>query len=226
MIIEVLCEDKSSVPVLSQLISELIEDSPGLVDQVKLYPHRGKGKLPEHIKEPAQAKASSLLDLLPAKIRAYDRVYRRTEVILVVVLDADDQDAGQLYQSIENVIRSESDNKYFVIGIPVEETEAWLLGDRPALMAAYPNLDLSLLEGYKQDSVCHTWEVLARVILGDRAESLIGVGYPAVGIYKDRWARAVSPFMKIKNNESPSYQKFVHHFSRVLSWLKDGSHAQ
>lgn len=220
MIIDVLCEDKSSVPVLSRLISELTEAYPGLVDQVRLYPHRGKGKLPEDIKAPAKDQASAILDLLPAKIRAYDRVYRRTEILLVIVFDADDQDAGLAYQAVEGVIRSEADNKYFVIGIPVEETEAWLLGDRPALLAAYPKADRSLLNLYDQDSVCHTWELLARVILQDRAESLIRAGYPAVGIYKDRWAKEISPFMQVKNNKSPSYQHFVQRFCRVLTWLQ------
>lgn len=219
MFIEVLCEDKSSVPVLSQVIEELLIDNSDLVKGVKIYPHRGKGKLPANLTQKPKAFASSLLDLLPAKIRAYNKVYPDRKVILIVVLDADNDDQSELYRNIEYVLRSEAPDKYFVIGIPIEETEAWLLGDREALFLAYPDSRNSVLENYQQDSLCGTWEVLARTIMGTKAESLIKVGYPAVGAYKHLWAEQISAYMKIENNISASFQDFVTRFRKVMQWV-------
>ncbi|MDI9490324.1 MAG: DUF4276 family protein [Clostridiaceae bacterium] len=222
MIIEVLSEDKSSVPVLEQIFSELLFDYSDLVNKINIYPHRGKGKLPTDLKQKPKAFASSLLDLLPAKIRAYNQIYQNQDIILVVVLDADQDDKNDLYQNIEHVLRKEAPNKFFVIGIPIEETEAWLLGDRKALFAAYPDARKSILENYEQDSICGTWEILARVIMGTQAEQLIKVGYPAVGTYKHIWAEKISQNMRINNNLSKSFHEFIRRFRTVLDWALEG----
>ncbi|NLJ94492.1 MAG: DUF4276 family protein [Clostridiaceae bacterium] len=220
MILEVLCEDKSSVPVISQILHEISQKN-SLINTVNIYPHRGKGKLPDDINQKPKPLASSLLDLLPAKIRAYDKVYQDKEIILVVVLDLDDQNPSKLYKNIEYVFRNESPNKYFVIGICIEEMEAWLLGDKVALLKAYPNADQKILAKYEQDSIGNTWEILAEVILGQKAESLIEVGYPAVGIYKSRWANKIAPFMTIDANKSPSFQEFISKINTVLAWAEE-----
>ncbi|NLJ70072.1 MAG: DUF4276 family protein [Clostridiaceae bacterium] len=220
MIIEILTEDKSSVPVLSQIISEILPAYQNLISKVNILPHRGKGRLPDDIDQKPKAFASSLLDLLPAKIRAYHKVYSDQEIILVIVLDADNDDAGEIYRNIEYVVRKEAPNKYFVIGIPTEETEAWLLGDTTALLTAYPDIKTSVLVHYQQDSICGTWEVLARAIMGSGAENLIQIGYPAVGAYKHLWAEKISRNMKIANNKSASYQDFVKRLTQVFDWAK------
>lgn len=220
MIVEILTEDKSSVPVLSQIISELLPAYQNLISRVNIFPHRGKGKLPADIDQRPKAFASSLLDLLPAKIRAYHQVYSDQEIILVIVLDADNDDISEIYRNIEYVVRKEAPNKFFVIGIPTEETEAWLLGDRNALLTAYPDTETAILDHYQQDSICGTWEVLARAIMGAGAENLIRIGYPAVGAYKHFWAEKISGNMKIANNKSDSYQDFVKRLIQVFNWAK------
>ena len=110
MLLEVLCEDKSSVPVLNHILQKILQNYQ-FVNQIHIYPHRGKGKLPDNIKEKPKSSTSSLLDLLPAKIRAYDKSYKDEEIIFIVVLDLDDQNLSELYKSIEYVFRSESPNK-------------------------------------------------------------------------------------------------------------------
>lgn len=45
-----------------------------------------------------------------------------------------------------------------------EEIEAWLLGDRHALLSAYPHAKMHVLNTYVQDSICGTWEVLADAV--------------------------------------------------------------
>ena len=219
MIIEVLSEDKSSVPVLSHIIYELLPAYQNLIKKVNIFPHRGKGNLPADINQKPKAFASSLLDLLPAKIRAYHKVYSDQEIILVIVLDADNDDSGEIYRNVEYVIRTEAPNKFFVIGIPIEETESWLLGDRNALLTAYPDARTAILDNYQQDSICGTWELLARVIMGSQAENLIRIGYPAVGVYKHLWAENISRNMKIANNKSASYHDFVRRLIQVLDWV-------
>jgi iron-sulfur cluster repair protein YtfE (RIC family) len=59
--------------------------------------------------------------------------------------------------------------------------EAWMLGDEKAVLAAYPDANRAILRSYDQDSICGTWEVLARAIHGAKAEQIIRLGYPAVG---------------------------------------------
>ena len=220
MIIEVLSEDKSSVPVLSQIIYEVLPAYQNLIKKVNIFPHRGKGNLPADIDQKPKAFASSLLDLLPAKIRAYHKVYSDQEIILVIVLDADNDDSSEIYRNVEYVVRKEAPNKFFVIGIPIEETESWLLGDRNALLTAYPDARTAILDNYQQDSICGTWELLARVIMGSQAENLIRIGYPAVGAYKHLWAEKISRNMKIANNISASYQDFVKRLTQVFDWAK------
>lgn len=220
MLLEVLCEDKSSVPVLNHILQKILQNYQ-FVNQIHIYPHRGKGKLPDNIKEKPKSSTSSLLDLLPAKIRAYDKSYKDEEIIFIVVLDLDDQNLSELYKSIEYVFRNESPNKYFVIGICIEEMEAWLLGDKEALLSAYPNANQNVLNQYQQDGIGHTWEILAEVILDQKADNLIEAGYPAVGIYKYHWAEKIAPYMQIHHNKSPSFQDFVKRMCQVLNWVEE-----
>ncbi len=221
MILEVLCEDKSSVPILEHFLNLFQTEYDSLFNHYYIYPHRGKGKLPEDPKAAPKPFSASLLNLLPAKIRAYNQVYRQNEIVFIVVLDADDDNINELYKGIAEVMQEEAPQKYFIIGISVEEMEAWLLGDQQAILQAYPNADLDLIKEYEQDSINHTWEFLARAILKERADNLIRAGYPAIGIYKNRWAVDIAPYLKIENNQSPSFHIFISHFRRVMDWIKE-----
>ena len=49
----------------------------------------------------------------------------------------------------------------------IEEGEAWLLGDIPAIQSVYPNAKNAVLNGYENDSICGTWEKLADAVTGD-----------------------------------------------------------
>lgn len=221
MILEVLCEDKSSVPVLEHFLIILQKEYSSLFEDYYIYPHRGKGKLPEDPQAEPKPFSASLLDLLPAKIRAYRQVYQPDELVLIIVLDADDDNVNELYKNIAGLLQKEAADQYFIIGISVEEMEAWLLGDRQAILEAYPNADFDLIKDYEQDSINHTWEFLAKVILKEKADSLIKAGYPAIGIYKNRWALDIAPYLKIENNQSPSFQIFIKHFRRVMNWIEE-----
>lgn len=212
MRIEVLTEDKSGVPVMDALLPKLLAGA-RRSGTYSVRPHRGKGKLPQDLGRRPAKFASGLLELLPAKCRAYERAGGVD--LLVVILDADHDDPGYIYRSLETTVRRYAPSVSFVFGIAVEEMESWLLADRKAVLAAYPNADRKVLGSYQQDSTVGTWEVLCRAIYGDDAETIIEAGYPAVGQYKFEWASAIAPHLLPERNVSPSFRRFFDLFVRI-----------
>ena len=75
MLIEILSEDKSGAVVVERSV-ERICDAEGTRAQINVRPHRGCGSLPKDQNAKPPKFASSLLDLLPAKLRAYNSVYK------------------------------------------------------------------------------------------------------------------------------------------------------
>lgn len=218
----VLAEDRSSVPLLERIVRHVIEEK-GLDCTFKIHPHRGKGYLPKDFKERPNPRAGGILNQLPAKLRAYQAVFDRHELMVAVVFDADNDDVGELYGRCVSVFRQEAPDLIYCIAIAVEEFEAWLLGDFTAILKAYPNADREEYEKYKQDSICGTWEHLARVIHGKSARSLIAADYPAVGISKIEWSRRISPYMDLDNNRSPSFNTFVNHLRRSFNFWHEAN---
>jgi hypothetical protein len=153
--------------------------------------------------------AQGLLDLLPAKLRAYSEVLDPTSNLVVVLMDSDEADPADLRSDLERLCARSAPGLRCVVGLSTEEMEAWLLGDPQALLAAYPDADRTALSAYRQDSVCGTWEWMARVILKNRATALIREGYPLVGIRKREWADRISPHLDPSRNRSPSFRRFT-----------------
>ena len=94
---EVLTEDRSGGVVIESLMRRL------LVAKVPEYtvsirPHRGKGDIPSNMTARPERFASGLLDLLPAKLRAYDRVCAGTDFILVVIMDSDNHSPDSIHK--------------------------------------------------------------------------------------------------------------------------------
>ena len=92
--------------------------------------------------------------------------------------------------------------------IAIEECEAWLLGDRKAVKSAYPKARDTVLEGYVQDSICGTWEVIADAIHAGGSESLRKAGYPGAGNAKCDWARNIAQHINVNQNQSKSFKVF------------------
>ena len=206
MHIEILTEDRSGSVVVERLVTRLVEEEK--VDAtVAVRPHRGCGSLPKDWDTRPVKFASSLLDLLPAKCRAYNKVYANTDTILVVIMDSDFHDPDELRQELYRVCKKYARDIRSVIGL-CEEVESWLLGDIDAVLKAYPDADLKAYQDYIQDSICGTWEMLCKVTFPMNYESIIEIGYPAIGHYKARWAEAISPYLEPGNNVSPSFQTF------------------
>lgn len=207
MHIEVLTEDKSGAVVVERLVKRMLQKN-GVEATVAVRPHRGCGSLPKDWDERPEKFESALLNLLPAKCRAYNKVYGGSDTVLVVIMDSDDNDPEELRKRLYTVCKKYARDIRSVIGLCTEEIEAWLLGDVKAVLKAYPDSDVDAYQDYVQDSVCGTWEALCRVTFPENYEGIIDIGYPAIGHYKARWAEAISQYMDPDENVSPSFQTF------------------
>ena len=86
--------------------------------------------------------------------------------------------------------------------------EAWLLGDIPAVKAAYPNARDDILRSYENDSICGTWELLAEAVFSGGASGLENKGWQVVGTEKSVWSEKIAPHMNVDKNDSPSFRYF------------------
>jgi hypothetical protein len=94
--------------------------------------------------------------------------------------------------------------------------KAWYLGDREALLKAYPRAKREVLDRYVQDSVCGTWELLADAVHAGGVAAIKKAGWPLPGQIKHEWAEKIGPFMSLDDNASPSFGKFRDGLSRLV----------
>lgn len=207
MRVEILSEDRSGGVVLQRLTNCILKQYTQDFESY-LRPHRGCGYWPDHPDEKPEPLAAGLLELLPAKLRAYDKVYAGTDIIVIVCIDSDDHDPEELMSRLKDTCRRYARDLSTVIAISVEEMESWILADKNAILLAYPEADLERLSEYEQDSICGTWEVLCDVLLREQSHRIKKIGYPAIGQYKATWAEKISKYMLPGNNVSPSFKKF------------------
>ena len=66
----------------------------------------------------------------------------------------------------------------------------------------------SILDKYKQDSICGTWEVLADAVYKGGVKKLKSQGWQKVGAEKSIWAKEIGKNMVIERNISPSFIYF------------------
>lgn len=206
MIIEILTEDKSGAVIVERLVEHIVANE-GMEAEINVHPHRGCGSFPKDMLAKPPKFTSALLDLLPSELRAYNKVYAGKDLILVIAMDSDDKDPQSLRQDIYACAARFAPDIRSVVGLSTEEIEAWLLGDKKAVMQAYPDCREDVIDSYVPDSVCGTWEVLCRAV-SENAEELIDIGYPAIGHYKSMWAETISNYLKPQNNISPSFKTF------------------
>ncbi len=105
--------------------------------------------------------------------------------------------------------------------LAIEEMEAWYLGDREALLAAYPRAKAEVLRRYQQDSICGTWELLADAIHPGGSTAIKKAGWPLPGQVKAEWAEKIGPLLEPQRNESPSFIKFCEGLHRLVNPLRE-----
>ena len=203
---EVLVEDQSGQIALESIMEKILGRN-HTEHSWNIHAYKGIGRLPKDLRGAPNAANRLLLDNLPRLLRGYGRSLSNCAVV-VVVMDSDDRDCIAFKQDLLNVLNACDPSPRTLFRIAIEESEAWLLGDRPALTAAYPNARTAVLSNYTQDSICGTWELLADAIHPGGSSHLKALGYPPAGMAKCEWAREIAPRMDIDSNTSKSFQVF------------------
>lgn len=203
---EVLVEDRSGSIALDQILEKIL--GANYTDHSwKLIPYKGLGRLPKGLQRASDPKRRRLLEQLPRVLRGYGRSLSQLAAVIVVV-DLDDKNCVAFKQELVDVLAACNPRPQTLFRFAIEESEAWLLGDRKALKKAYPKARESLLDTYVQDSICGTWEALADAIHPGGSARLKQKGYPVTGEAKCEWARNIAPHMDTESNQSKSFQVF------------------
>ena len=202
---EILVEDLSGKKVLDILIQKIV----GAQHTYNIHPYRGIGHIPKNLTSPTTVNTDLLLDQLPVQLRAYGKSYANDPTkVVIVVCDLDDNCLKTFRQELLRVLDSCNPKPEIRFCVAIEEGEAWLLGDIPAIKAAYPKAKDNILNGYQNDSICGTWELLADAIFVGGSNALRKEPWYVIGKEKSVWAQKITPYMNVDKNASPSFCYF------------------
>ena len=205
---EILVEDQSGKRMLDILIPKII----GNQHSFKVHAYQGIGRIPRNLTSNTDARNRLLLDQLPRLLRGYGNTFANYptnySAAVILVCDLDDRCLKVFREELFTVLNACNPKPETRFCIAIEEGEAWLLGDIPAIKDAYPNARDDVLNRYENDSICGTWERLADVVFRGGATRLRSEGWRSVGREKSAWAERVSPHMNVEINKSPSFCYF------------------
>ena len=214
MHIEFLVEDSSGEKLLAQLLPRILGEQ-GALHTWRLKAYKGIGRIPQGLTAKADPAKRMLLDQLPRLLQGYGKTPGIDAV--VVVLDTDQRDCKDFLQELKALAQGCHSAPRTLFRLAVEEMEAWYLGDRKALLKAYPRAKREVLDRYVQDSACGTWELLADALHAGGVTVIKKTGWPLPGQIKHEWAEKIGPFMSLDQNASPSFGKFRDGLSRLVS---------
>ena len=203
---EVLVEDQSGKKALDILIPKIL----GNQHTCRVIAYRGIGRIPRNLKSGTEANKRILLDRLPSLLRGYGKTFAdyppNYPAVVILVCDLDDKCLKTFRQELFSVLNACNPKPETRFCLAIEEGEAWLLGDIPAIKAAYPKVKDDVLSRYKNDDICGTWELLADAVSQSGANELKKKGWAAVGQEKSIWAERIAPHMNVATNASPSFR--------------------
>ncbi len=205
---EILVEDPSGKKALDILIPKIINDQ----DTFNVVDYRGIGHIPKNYKSEIEVNKRILLNQLPRLLRGFGRTFANYPdnfpAALIVVCDLDDKCLKTFRQELFNVLNTCNPKPEPRFCIAIEEGEAWLLGDIPAIKKAYPKANVNVLNSYQNDSICDTWELMADAIFAGGAKALQNQPWYVIGKEKSTWAEKISPNMEADKNKSHSFCYF------------------
>ena len=204
---EILIEDESGQIALTSIVEKILGPN-GQDHSYRIIAYKGIGRLPKNLREKTDRRKRQLLNLLPSLLRGYGRSQQSFPAAVIVVVDLDQRDCMEFKQELLGVLNNCDPAPTTLFRIAIEEGEAWLLGDKNAILAAYPKAKTRILDNYVQDAICETWEVLADAIYTGGSTALKPKGYPIIGREKCEWAGKISPHMDVDKNKSPSFGVF------------------
>ena len=205
---EILVEDSSGKKALDILMPKILGDQ----HTFRVVNYRGIGRIPRNLRSRTDASKRPLLDQLPKLLRGYGHTFDgyapNYSAAVIVVCDLDNKCLKTFRQELLAVLNACNPKPETRFCIAVEEGEAWLLGDIPALKSAYPKATEAVLNGYQNDAICGTWELLADAVFIKGSGALQKMGRQAVGREKSAWAEKIAPHMDVNANASPSFRYF------------------
>ena len=203
---EILVEDQSGSISVDILLKKILGAN-GAEHSWRAHAYKGLGRIPKNLNPRTDPSKRLLLDQLPRLLRGYGESLAPSSAVVVVV-DLDDRDCMAFKRDLVAVLQACDPRPNTLFRIAMEESEAWFLGDRAAVKAAYPCARNSALDAYRQDSICGTWEVLADAVHEGGRAALAAEGWPTPGMAKCEWARAIAPHVDPDRNLSPSFRAF------------------
>lgn len=204
---EILVEDASGKIALRSVLEKIL--SPNEQNHTyKIISYKGIGRIPKDLRGTIDPQKRILLDRLPKLLRGYGKSFQDFHAAVVVVVDLDDKDCLMFKQEMVDILNDCNPQPTTLFRIAIEEGEAWLLGDRNAIKAAYPRAKEQILTAYKQDSICGTWEKLADAVYPGGSQKLKQLGWPHTGQSKCEWANNIAPHLDVEINQSKSFQVF------------------
>ena len=204
---EILVEDESGRIAIESILQNILGKNHA-VHSWRMFSYKGLGRIPNNLHATKDPNKRILLDRLPKLLRGYGRSLPQPSAVIVVV-DLDDKDCTVLKQDLLNVLKACDPQPNALFRIAIEESEAWLLGDRNAVKAAYPRARDAVLDG-----LC-TGQYMRyvggsggrRTIQAGRCDSR-GSGYHETGKAKCEWAEKIARHMDMDKNRSKSFQVF------------------
>ncbi len=217
---EILVEDQSGKKALDLLVPKIVGDA----HTFRVHAYKGIGRIPRNMRDTEDASNRILLENLPKLLKGYGATfagYQGYRAAVILVCDLDDKCRKTFRSelcSILNVCHPRPETRFC---IAIEEGEAWLLGDLPAIRTAYPKAKDAVLTAYANDSICGTWEKLADAVYPGGEKSLSAKGWQMVGLEKSRWAETIPLLMDVENNQSPSFLYFRKKLRELIEQLND-----
>lgn len=222
---EILVEDASGKLALEHLVPKIL--GPESSHSYRIHPYKGIGRLPRGLRNTNEPRKRILLDQLPRVLSGYGKSLQPPEQYgVIVVVDSDRKDCHEFKGELLGVLDRCHPAPRTLFRIAIEEMEAWLLGDRSAIFAAFPSAKTTPLDNYSQDSICGTWEVLADAIYPGGSAPLIRLGFPHTGQAKCGWAEKIAPKMDVNANRSPSFNVFKRAFAKLEEFAAEKTETQ
>lgn len=208
MHLDILIEDQSGKAALDILVPKIIDPD----HTVRTIAYKGIGRIPHNMRDTKNAADRILLDNLARLLKGYGKTHagygRDYPAAVIVVCDLDKKCQKAFRDQLLGILEACMPRPVAAFCIAVEEGEAWLLGDLAAINRAYPSAKATVLNSYKNDSICDTWQTLANAVYPGGATKLSAGGWQAVGKEKSRWASKICPNMDVNENKSPSFHYF------------------
>lgn len=206
---EILVEDQSGKTALDILVPKIL----GSDHTYRVHPYKGIGNIPKDINKETDPKKRILLERLPQLLRGYGEAFSKYPedylAAVVIVCDLDKRCQKTFRQELLAVLDACTPQPIARFCIAVEEGEAWLLGDKSAVIKAYPRAKVIVINNYTFDSICDTWERLADAVYPGGSQKLKAQGWQTIGAEKSTWAMKIAPHIDVDKNQSPSFGYFL-----------------